>query len=65
MRWFKEPLTVGPLKGAVLELEKYNTMLDIYYQKRGWNKNGVPTKATLEKLGLTDVANQLAMSYQT
>jgi aldehyde:ferredoxin oxidoreductase len=65
MRWFKEPLTDGPLEGAVLELEKYNTMLDIYYQKRGWNKNGVPTKATLEKLGLTDVASQLAMSYQT
>ncbi len=62
MRWFKEPLTEGPLKGAVLELEKYNTMLDIYYQKRGWNKNGIPTKETLEKFGLADVASQLSMS---
>ncbi len=62
IRWFKEPLTEGPLKGAMLELEKYNTMLDIYYQKRGWNKNGVPTKETLEKLGLANVASQLTMS---
>jgi len=59
MRWFNEPLTEGPLKGAVLDLEKYNYMLDIYYQKRGWSKNGVPTKETLERLGLTYVAVQL------
>jgi aldehyde:ferredoxin oxidoreductase len=56
MRWFKEPLTEGTLKGSVLDLEKYNGMLDSYYQKRGWNKNGVPTKETLEKLGLADAA---------
>jgi aldehyde:ferredoxin oxidoreductase len=62
MRWFKEPLTDGPLKGAVLDLEKYNTMLDLYYKKRGWSKNGVPTKETLEKLGLADVASQLTSS---
>ena len=59
MRWFKEPLTEGPLKGSVLDLEKYNVMLDTYYQKRGWNKNGVPTRITLQKLGLGDVASQL------
>jgi aldehyde:ferredoxin oxidoreductase len=62
MRWFKESLTTGPLKGAILDLEKYNKMLDIYYQNRGWNKNGVPTKETLEKLGLADVTSQLALS---
>ena len=59
MRWFKEPLTEGPLKGSVLDLDKYNAMLDIYYQKRGWNKNGVPTKETLGKLGLADSASYL------
>jgi aldehyde:ferredoxin oxidoreductase len=62
MRWFKEPLTDGPLKGAVLDLEKYNTMLDIYYQKRGWDRNGVPKKETMEKLGLVDEASQLKLS---
>ncbi len=62
MRWFKEPLTDGPLKGAVLDLEKYKDMLDIYYQKRGWDKNGVPKKETLEKVGLAEVASQLKLS---
>jgi aldehyde:ferredoxin oxidoreductase len=61
MRWFKEPLTQGALKGSMLDLEKYNAMLDIYYQKRGWDKNGVPTKETLEKLGLANVASQLEL----
>ena len=62
MRWFKEPLTEGPLKGAILDYEKYNAMLDIYYQKRGWSKDGVPTRETFEKLGLADVASQLTLS---
>jgi aldehyde:ferredoxin oxidoreductase len=59
MRWFKEPLTQGALKGSTLDLERYNVMLDDYYDRRGWNHNGVPTKATLEKLGLADVAQRL------
>jgi len=59
MRWFKDPLTEGSLKGSVLDLEKYNIMLDAYYKKRGWNKNGIPTRTTLQKLGLTGAANQL------
>jgi aldehyde:ferredoxin oxidoreductase len=62
MRWFKNPLTEGPMKGSMLNLEKYHTMLDSYYQKRGWDKNGVPKKETLEKLGLDDVSSQLAIS---
>jgi aldehyde:ferredoxin oxidoreductase len=62
MRWFKEPLTEGPLKGSKLDLEKYTTMLDAYYQKRDWNKNGIPTKTALERLGLDNVASQLRLS---
>ena len=62
MRWFTEPLTEGPLTGSVLNQEKYNNMLNTYYQKRGWDKNGVPKRITLERLGLTDVANQLKLS---
>lgn len=58
-RWFKEPLTKGPEKGARLDYDKYNQMLDWYYEMRGWNKDGIPTKETLEKLGLADVARVL------
>jgi len=59
MRWFKEPLTDGNLKGAKLDLNKYQTMLSTYYAKRGWDENGIPKKSTLKKLGLQDEALQL------
>jgi aldehyde:ferredoxin oxidoreductase len=58
-RWFNDPLTAGPLKGSRLDRQKYDTLLQSYYSKRGWDTRGVPTKATLEKLGLSDVAQQL------
>ena len=58
-RWFEEPLSKGPLKGASLDRAKYDDMLQEYYRKRGWDKRGIPTKATLKKLGLEDVARQL------
>jgi aldehyde:ferredoxin oxidoreductase len=59
MRWFKEPLTEGALKGSVLDYEKYNSMLSTYYEKRGWDERGIPKKSTLERLGLVDEAKQL------
>ena len=59
MRWFKEPLTEGPLKGAMLDFMKFDGMLKKYYTKRGWDERGIPKKTTLQKLGLPDVAKQL------
>ena len=58
-RWFKEPLTKGPLKGSKLDSVKYDVMLQKYYNKRGWDERGIPKKITLKKLGLSDVAKQL------
>jgi aldehyde:ferredoxin oxidoreductase len=58
-RWFEEPLTKGPFKGAKLDRTKYDAMLRMYYQKRGWNEQGIPKKTTLDKLGLADAAKQL------
>jgi len=58
-RWFKEPLTKGPLKGCKLDKEKFDGMLSKYYRKRGWDEIGIPKKSTLKKFGLGDVANQL------
>lgn len=58
-RWFDEPLTQGPLKGAKLDREKYDALLEWYYRKRGWDPRGIPTKTTLEKLGLGYVAQEL------
>ena len=58
-RWFKDPLSQGPLKGMKLDRVKYDALLQAYYAKRGWDQHGVPIKETLEKLGLSDVAQQL------
>ena len=59
MRWFKEPLTKGPLEGSMLDLVKFDAMLKKYYAKRGWDERGIPKKTTLQKLSLSDVANKL------
>ena len=58
-RWFKEPLTEGPLAGKKLDKEKYDTLLGYYYEKRGWDNRGIPTKATMKKLGLEVEAEAL------
>ena len=58
-RWFEEPLTEGPMKGEKLDRAKYDSMLQMYYQKRGWDEHGVPRKSTLNRLGLKDVAQNL------
>ena len=39
------------------ELEE--ELLDTYYQFKGWNKDGVPTKASLHEQGLDYVAKEL------
>ncbi|MBM2832189.1 MAG: Aldehyde ferredoxin oxidoreductase [Dehalococcoidia bacterium] len=59
--YMKEPLNAGPLKGTVIEKEKFEMMLDDYYQLRGWDvSTGFPTRETLESLDLKDVADELA-----
>jgi aldehyde:ferredoxin oxidoreductase len=59
MRWFEEPLAKGALKGAKLNKTKYDTILQTYYRKRGWDERGVPRKSTLKNLGLEDAARQV------
>ena len=33
-------------------------MLDRYYELRGWDKNGLPTRETVEHYGLEDIINE-------
>jgi len=54
-RWFKEPLTKGPYKGWKLDIDKYDKMLAMYYNMRGWDEEGIPKRSTLSELGLFDV----------
>ncbi len=58
-RWFNDPLKEGPFKGTTLNQEEYENMLMLYYKKRGWDNRGIPTKSTLERLGLHDVSQEL------
>jgi len=48
-RLLKEPIKTGPSKGLVNRLGE---MLPGYYLERGWDENGVPTKAKLKELAL-------------
>jgi len=48
-RLLKDPIKTGPSKGHVSQLDK---MLPEYYQLRGWDENGVPTKEKLKELSL-------------
>lgn len=59
VRWFKQPLTKGPYAGTKLDFAKYNEMLNMYYEIRGWDSRGVPRKKTLVSLGLDFVIHVL------
>jgi aldehyde:ferredoxin oxidoreductase len=52
--WF-DPANVdteGPIAGRHLEYDKYDGLLQHYYDIRGYDRRGIPTLATLERLGL-------------
>ena len=61
-RFFKEALAGGgPSHGAVVDRGKFDLILDEYYEARGWNeRTGLQKRKTLEKLGLKDIAEDLA-----
>lgn len=59
-RFYREPQTIGPGAGSYIPKEKYDLMLDEYYEARGWDKEtGWPTRQKLEELGLKYVADDL------
>ena len=52
--WF-DPTNVdteGPIAGQHLEYGKYDALLQHYYDIRGYDGRGIPTRSTLERLGL-------------
>lgn len=53
-RFFKEPLSIGPKKGAILTRAQFDGMLDDYYKERGWDlKTSRPGAAKLKDLELS------------
>lgn len=53
-RYFDEPCRRGApdIIGASIDRKKFNKMLDEFYEHHNWDKDGVPTPETLERLGL-------------
>ena len=55
-RLFDQPLKGGPSDGVCITRQELASALDDYYELAGWDKQtGVPGRAKLEELGLTDV----------
>ncbi|MBW2617514.1 MAG: hypothetical protein JRC92_01390 [Deltaproteobacteria bacterium] len=50
---FEFPVPDGPFKGEKLHHDKFDKMLDEYYDLRGWDKNGVPKEETFTKFDLS------------
>ncbi len=59
-RLANEPMHGGTFDGVSLDPNKWEATLDKYYDLSGWDrKTGVPTRATLESLGLKAEADEL------
>jgi aldehyde:ferredoxin oxidoreductase len=59
-RDMSEPIPSGNLAGWKIDAEKFNKMLDEYYDLHGWDREtSFPIRGTLVDLGLEYVANDL------
>jgi len=47
-RMFELPISGGQYEGRVVDREQYEDLLDLYYEKRGWSKDGIPPAETAE-----------------
>jgi len=50
-RTFNDPIKTGPHAGECLDRELFDRMLDIYYDHRGWDKEGRPSDKQLHECG--------------
>jgi len=54
-----QPIPSGPSQGMYCPPPELNSLLDEYYQLRGWDGNGIPTAKKLKDLGLDHVLKDL------
>ena len=58
-RWTQDPMPEGPAKGKVFDI--LDGMKEAWYTVHGWDtQTGQPTRAKLEELALTDIADDLS-----
>jgi aldehyde:ferredoxin oxidoreductase len=48
----------GPVKGKSA-MPEWDNMLQVYYEKMGWDERGIPLPDTLRDLGLADLIPHL------
>ncbi len=58
-RSWEDKIPDGPGKGKGLTKEQIEKMLDEYYDARGWDRQGNPTREVLEDLGIGYAADNL------
>jgi aldehyde:ferredoxin oxidoreductase len=60
-RYFDEPCRRGApdVIGRRIDRDKFNVMIDEFYEHHGWDKEGVPTSETLKRLGLENEPTRL------
>ena len=51
-RMFKDSFSRGPAKGIKIKEKKFLKSLNEYYNLRGWDEKGIPTKNKIKELGL-------------
>jgi aldehyde:ferredoxin oxidoreductase len=56
-RFLTEELQKGPAEGQ--RVRKQDAFLDQYYDLRGWDRSGIPTKTKLQELGLGDLVRDI------
>jgi aldehyde:ferredoxin oxidoreductase len=59
VRALTQPIPGGPSKGMHTPSAEFESLLNEYYQLRGWGSSGIPTAAKLKELGLDDVIKDL------
>lgn len=51
-RFYEEAPKSGATKGQITKLEDVNRLLDMYYEQRGWDADGLPKPETVDSFGL-------------
>jgi aldehyde:ferredoxin oxidoreductase len=51
-RFYEDAPKSGATKGQITKFEDVNILLDMYYEQRGWDSDGLPKPETIESLGL-------------
>lgn len=60
-RWMHEPMKEGASAGHVVTEEELEYMKDLYYEAKGWTKDGLIPKEKLIALGMDDVAEEIGV----